>query len=59
MSFRDYKCEFIVVDTSVWGSRSFQYSISSTDAATIYSPNFEVELMLSSVKMLKKYIIHF
>ena len=53
MSFRDYRCEFIIVDTSVWGSKLFEYSIFSIDDATIHTPDFEVELMLPSVKLLK------
>ena len=45
MSSRDYRCEYVLVDTSVWGQDCF--NIQSLQLVHRDSPNCEVEFMLA------------
>ena len=45
MSSRDYRCEYLLVDTSVWGKDGF--NTRSLQLVLRDSPNCEVEFMLA------------
>ena len=56
---RDYRCEYVVVDTNVWGQDGFIF-ISSVGAVTIDCPNCRgrvyATLQLNRVTVMEIYI---